>query len=112
MVALLLVSGDLLAWPVPSADRTEGGIQFRPQASKVLAILADFVGLTRCALSRPFLVIEASTMLLLEALDILVLRHGAWLMLLECLGKAFRACGESEVRVKSWRATRASWVAG
>lgn len=89
MVALLLVSEDLLAWPTPSADRIDGGIQFRPEASKVLAILADFVGLARGAFSCPFLIVEAPTMLLLEALDILVLRHGGWLLLLECLGKTF-----------------------
>jgi len=45
----------------------------------VLAILADFMGFARCSLSRPLFIVESSTMLLLEALDILVLRH-PWLV--------------------------------
>ncbi len=52
----------------------------------MLAILADFVGFARSALSRPLFVVESSTMLLLEALDILVLRHLGWLSLPEAEG--------------------------
>lgn len=51
----------------------------------MLAVFADFVGLARCALSSPLFIVEASAMLLLEALDIFILRHLDQLLLLDGL---------------------------
>ena len=47
----------------------------------MLAVFADFVGLARCALSCALFVVESSAMLLLEALNVFVLRHGGWLLM-------------------------------
>ena len=42
----------------------------------MLAVFADFVGFACCALSNSLFIVEPSAMLLLEALNILILRHG------------------------------------
>ena len=44
----------------------------------MLAVFADFVGFAGCALSNSLFIVEPSAMLLLEALDVLVLRHDGW----------------------------------
>ena len=49
----------------------------------MLAVFADFVGFAGCALSDSLFIIEPSAMLLLKALDILVLRHGGWTVMLQ-----------------------------
>lgn len=79
MVTLLLVSAPSLAYRARSQHivmTMPGGVQFRSQARQVLAVFADFVGFASCALSNSLFIIEPSAMLLLEALDVLVLRHG------------------------------------
>ena len=55
-----------------------GELQFRSQACQMLAVFADFVGFAGCALSNSLFIVEPSAMLLLEALDVLVLRHDGW----------------------------------
>ena len=60
-----------------------GGLQFRSQAGQVLAVFANFVGFAGCALSDSLFIIEPSAMLLLKALDILVLWHGGWRVMLQ-----------------------------
>ena len=65
------------------AKNMPGELQFRSQASQVLAIFADFVGFAGCALSNSLFIVKPSTMLLLEALDVLVLRHRGWREMLQ-----------------------------
>lgn len=49
----------------------------------MLAVFADFVGFAGCALSDSLFIVEPSAMLLLKALDILILRHGGWRVMLQ-----------------------------
>ena len=65
------------------AKTTPSILQFRSQACQVLAVFADFVGFAGCALPDSLFIVEPSAMLLLKALDILVLRHGGWRVMLQ-----------------------------
>ena len=49
----------------------------------MLAVFADFVGFAGCALSDSLFIVKPSAMLLLKALNILVLRHGGWGVMLQ-----------------------------
>ena len=60
-----------------------GELQFRSQARQVLAVFADFVGFAGRALSDSLFIIEPSAILLLKALDIFILRHGRWRVMLQ-----------------------------
>ncbi len=62
----------------------------------MLAVFADFVGFAGCALSNSLFIVEPSAMLLLKALDVLVLRHGGWRVMLQQKSKPmYGFCGES-----------------
>ena len=87
-------------------------LQFRSQARQVLAVLADFVGFAGCALSDSLFIIKPSAILLLKALDILVLRHGGWRVMLQQENMhTFNFAAWRGGRCKSWHGLKlASFV--